>query len=402
MDGLSINVKASVKVATTINGTLATAFANGIQVDGVTLVTGDRILIKNQSTASENGIYTVNSTGAPTRADDFNSNGTYKGAFTFVEQGTINANSGFVCTTVGSITFTSGTSNTSIAFTQYSSAQPGSGSVTTAKIADGAVTSAKLAPDSVITAKIADGAVTSAKIAVGAIDLATNKVTGTLPVANGGTGLTSLGNNVATFLGTPSSANLISAITDETGTGSLVFATSPTLTTPKFVDGGYIADANGNESIVFGTTASAINEIKITNAITGTGPIIAAQGGDTDVDLNLNAKGAGSVLISKANIAGSSSLTIGDGTNIVLNATTGTKIGTATDQKLGFYNATPIIQPANAAQSAVTSQGLSDTATETYSPTDMTKVQTELNAVTALANEMRTILVNLGLMKGSA
>jgi hypothetical protein len=60
----------------------------------------------------------------------------------------------------------------------------------------------------------------------------TTGVTGTLPVANGGTGITSLGTGVATFLGTPSSANLITAVTDETGTGSLVFATSPTLVTP--------------------------------------------------------------------------------------------------------------------------------------------------------------------------
>ena len=55
---------------------------------------------------------------------------------------------------------------------------------------------------------------------------------GTLPVGRGGTGITSLGTNVATFLGTPSSANLRSALTDETGTGSAVFATSPTLVTP--------------------------------------------------------------------------------------------------------------------------------------------------------------------------
>jgi hypothetical protein len=60
----------------------------------------------------------------------------------------------------------------------------------------------------------------------------TTGVTGTLPVANGGTGITSLGSGIATFLGTPSSANLISAVTDETGTGALVFATSPTLVTP--------------------------------------------------------------------------------------------------------------------------------------------------------------------------
>jgi hypothetical protein len=57
-------------------------------------------------------------------------------------------------------------------------------------------------------------------------------VTGTLPVANGGTGITSLGTGVATFLGTPSSANLATAVTDETGSGALVFGTSAALTTP--------------------------------------------------------------------------------------------------------------------------------------------------------------------------
>jgi hypothetical protein len=61
------------------------------------------------------------------------------------------------------------------------------------------------------------------------VDL-TSQVTGTLPAANGGTGITSLGTNVATFLGTPSSANLASALTDETGTGVAVFGTNPTLT----------------------------------------------------------------------------------------------------------------------------------------------------------------------------
>jgi hypothetical protein len=60
----------------------------------------------------------------------------------------------------------------------------------------------------------------------------TTQVTGTLPVANGGTGITSLGTGIATWLGTPSSSNLAAAVTDETGSGSLVFATSPTLVTP--------------------------------------------------------------------------------------------------------------------------------------------------------------------------
>jgi hypothetical protein len=60
----------------------------------------------------------------------------------------------------------------------------------------------------------------------------TANVSGTLPVANGGTGITSLGTGVAAWWGTPSSANLATAVTDETGSGSLVFATSPTFVTP--------------------------------------------------------------------------------------------------------------------------------------------------------------------------
>jgi hypothetical protein len=68
------------------------------------------------------------------------------------------------------------------------------------------------------------------------VDL-TSQVTGTLPVANGGTGITSFGAGVADFLGTPSSANLATALTDETGTGVAVFNVSPALTTPKITTG---------------------------------------------------------------------------------------------------------------------------------------------------------------------
>jgi hypothetical protein len=80
-------------------------------------------------------------------------------------------------------------------------------------------------------AKILAGTVSSGGVlATGQVSA--TQVTGTLPVANGGTGITSFGSGVATFLGTPSSANLIAAVTDETGTGALVFANSPTLVTP--------------------------------------------------------------------------------------------------------------------------------------------------------------------------
>src|SRR3954452_5091097 len=75
-----INWKPSVRVATTAAGTLASSFANGSTVDGVTLATGDRILIKNQATASENGIYVVASSGAPTRAADADAGTELQGA----------------------------------------------------------------------------------------------------------------------------------------------------------------------------------------------------------------------------------------------------------------------------------------------------------------------------------
>lgn len=64
--------KTAVRAATTTAGTLATAYANGSVIDTVTLATGDRILIKNQASAIENGIYTVNISGAPTRSTDAN------------------------------------------------------------------------------------------------------------------------------------------------------------------------------------------------------------------------------------------------------------------------------------------------------------------------------------------
>jgi len=74
--------------------------------------------------------------------------------------------------------------------------------------------------------------------------------TGTLAVARGGTGITSFGAGVATFLGTPSSANLRAALTDETGTGSAVFATSPTLVTPDIgAATGTSLSTTGNQTI---------------------------------------------------------------------------------------------------------------------------------------------------------
>jgi hypothetical protein len=117
-----LDVKASVRAATTGAINLSTDLQNGDVLDGVTLVTGDRVLVKNQGSASENGIYVVVASGAASRSSD--ANGTAdtgeltSGTFTFVEEGTVNFDSGFVVSTNGTITV----GTTGIVWTQFSGA----------------------------------------------------------------------------------------------------------------------------------------------------------------------------------------------------------------------------------------------------------------------------------------
>jgi hypothetical protein len=146
-----------------------------------------------------------------------------------------------------------------------------------------------------------------------AVSLSTSDITGTLPVANGGTGVTSstgtgnvvlsnsptlvtpalgtpasgvatnltglpissgvsgLGTGVATFLGTPSSANLASALTDETGSGALVFATSPTLVTPALGTPSALVGTNITGTAAGLTAGNVTTNANLTGAITSTG-----------------------------------------------------------------------------------------------------------------------------------
>jgi len=118
-----LDVKDSVRVATTANGTLATAFQNGATIDGIVLVTNDRILIKNQTTQADNGIYIVQASGAPVRSSDANSWYKLTSAFVFVEEGTTGSDTGWVCTINSGGTLGS----TAVTFVQFS----GVGTITT-------------------------------------------------------------------------------------------------------------------------------------------------------------------------------------------------------------------------------------------------------------------------------
>lgn len=112
-----LDVKASVRAATTANITLSGAQT----IDGVSCVANDRVLVKNQSTASTNGIYLV-AAGSWTRVTDMDAWTEVPGAFTFVEEGTTNADSGWVCTSDQGGTL----GTTAITWSQFS----GAGSIT--------------------------------------------------------------------------------------------------------------------------------------------------------------------------------------------------------------------------------------------------------------------------------
>ena len=209
-----LDVKESVRVATTAAGTLASSFANGSTVDGVSLSTGDRILLKDQTDASENGVYTVNASGAPTRAADFDADSEVTaGAFFFVEEGTTNADNGFTLTTNDDITV----GTTDLTFTQFS----GSGQITAGTGMTKSGNTLNVVGGDGITANANDIAIDIAansalNISGGALDVtidlsdSTNDVTGTLAIGNGGTGQTSLDDIVA-------GSNKVS-ITNGTGT----------------------------------------------------------------------------------------------------------------------------------------------------------------------------------------
>ena len=236
VDSLSngLDVKASCKVATTQNlpsnysfvtFSLTSTANAALVIDSVTLQVNDRILVKDQTDQTQNGFYYVTDTGSAStpwvikRTEDADSSvDVTGGSFTFIEQGSVNANNGFVATHNGSPTF----GTTDITFEQFSGAgqiDAGAGLVKAGNTLTVQTDNSTLEINNDIV-RIKDQGVVNAKIANTTIDL-TAKVTNQLPVANGGTGLSTVTSN---------------AILYGNGTGNLQTTTAGT--------GGYILYSN--------------------------------------------------------------------------------------------------------------------------------------------------------------
>jgi hypothetical protein len=251
-----ISWKQPCAVATLTNITLS-----GLQtIDGYTTLADDRVLVKDQSTAANNGIY-IASAGAWTRALDANIWDELIAAISFIEYGTQKGGAWF-CTaqpggTLGvtavnwsqfttSATYTAGTGLTLTGF-EFS--------ITNTGVPASTYGSATATP---VFAVNAQGQITSV-----------TNTTITPAIGN----VTGLGTGVATFLATPTSANLAAAVSDETGTGALVFATSPTLVTPALG-----TPASGNFST--GTfTWPTFNQNTTGTASNVTGTVAIGNGG---------------------------------------------------------------------------------------------------------------------------
>lgn len=291
-EGLSI--KNSVRVATDGPYTLSTDFENGDTVDGVTLSTGDRILIKDQAAPAENGIYVVQASGAPVRAADMNGSSEFAGSFVFVKEGTANQDTGWVCTTDDPVVV----DTTAINFTQFSSAgiitastgltkvvndiqidplAAGNGLTFTAGVFAVGGTSGRIS----VSANAIDidsgylgqssistvGTLTAGETGAGfTVDLAASTISGTLDVINGGTGATNLTANGILFgnggspVGVTASAINSTLVTDGSGVPSL----SSTL--PNAVQD----NITRTGTLVSGSTGSGFTVALGTSNVTGT------------------------------------------------------------------------------------------------------------------------------------
>jgi len=243
-----LTVKDSVRAATTANITIASALNNGDTLDGVTLADGDRVLVKNQSTGSQNGIYIVGS--SPARSTDMAAGSVLDGGtFVFVEEGTANADNGYVVSTDGTITV----NTTAHVWTQFSGAgqitagdglAKGSGASANTMNAVVDNTTTKIVSDAIVVKSSgtagqvlrSDGNTNAA--AWGQLNLASgNAVTGTLPYSLGGTGLTTYAKGSVVVA---NAADTLSALDGGGSNDGVLFytASSDTIAWATSLDGG--------------------------------------------------------------------------------------------------------------------------------------------------------------------
>jgi hypothetical protein len=117
--------------------------------------------------------------------------------------------------------------------------------------------------------------------------------------------------------------------------GTTKTLTNKTLTAPKFADGGFIADANGNELIMLQTASSAVNQLEVTNAASGGSVVVGASGDDSNIDIDISPKGTGEVNIAAGNLNyGGTAVTA---TGAELNLTDGSSSGTIVNSKAVIY-----------------------------------------------------------------
>lgn len=295
-----LDTKASCIAATTVNITLSAPQT----IDGIALIAGDRCLVKNQSTAADNGIYLV-AAGSWTRALDMDTWAEVPGAYVFIETGTTQADTGWVCTsnaggTIGVTAITwaqfsgagSGVSSLNFGTTGLTPASATTGAITVAgtlAVANGGtnITSYAIgdliyASTTAVLSKLADVATGNALISggvgvapsYGKIDLTTH-VSGTLPVANGGTNATTA--SITSF-------NNITGYTASGATGTtstnLVFSTSPTFTTSMDSGVTFTAFAGATTSLTIGGTgATSVVAVPGTLEQSGTTGALTVAGG---------------------------------------------------------------------------------------------------------------------------
>jgi hypothetical protein len=162
-----LRTRAVARVASTTNVAISSGLENGDTLDGVTLVTGNRVLLKDQSTPSQNGLYTVVASGAASRDTEYDTISELAGQLILVSEGSTHADDLFLCTTDTSATLGS----SSISYTQVFPSS--GGTVTSVGLADAGSSEFTVTNSPVTgsgTINIAVNSIAATKIGAGTVD----------------------------------------------------------------------------------------------------------------------------------------------------------------------------------------------------------------------------------------